>query len=429
MEVTEEIRILLRTRRKELKYTIEDVVNKTISSNNTKPSLSISTISSIERGDLKNVKQETFDLIVGILGLSITDYELKIKPIKVAFGSCLWSSPIINVVVDEPFDKKRNLELPGLKLTCYNNEQQNQSNAKEQFYLDKFNLNPDENKNSILTANETLSLLENGDVDIAFLPVMTAQKSNDIFRIARCMNTVKGGVYLFIVGKSNDDNLKGWSKEPTKFNYEKLNNIKEVLESSKSADSDKCCFVFPKNSVARIEIEESLYEDTYYEKQAIEITTNEKFKTEILSRIQAFFKNTNATYFVYAGWDYHIHLLQKIFSQEHSSHKELKGLIAEYFDGYRFTKYGHPYPTISYDCIALESRYEYLKNHTGLKTLLKLIGKSVNELNAVKFSKSNSRYRMIAEFLQMEKTFVDSVLKRINWEFLIYPEMYDKELK
>jgi hypothetical protein len=77
----------------------------------------------------------------------------------------------------------------------------------------------------------------------------------------------------------------------------------------------------------------------------------------------------------------------------------------------------------------LENKVDYVKNHKGFKTLLNILSKSVKELQSIKHSNLNSRHRMIAAFLDMDKMFVDSVLQRINWEFLIYPEMYDKDLK
>jgi len=423
MEISLEIQKQIKEKREQLGLTISDLVKRTIPVGEVKPLISVSAISSIERGELKNIKQETFDLIAKALGLEISDKRIIESPLRTAFGACLWASPLLNAVAKEVTSDgiEERLTLNGLKLTCFAD-----INGAPEFLV-KYNQKPDKQLNNILTANETLRLLESETVDIAFLPVMTTEHTNGIVRIARCMNTVKGGVYLYVLGRKEDENLRDFISDPDYFDYEKLHKIKMIF-SYTGRDEEmikRCCFAFPKNSIAQIEIEQTLYGDTYYDKQSIEIKTAHDFENEIQNRITTFFKDSKAQYFIFAGWDYHIEILNKLYPKNGMN----SAFIGKKFDGYRFTKYGHPFAQISYDCVMLENKVDYVKNHKGFKTLLNILSKSVKELQSIKHSNLNSRHRMIAAFLDMDKMFVDSVLQRINWEFLIYPEMYDKDLK
>lgn len=426
MEITSQIRETLINKRKELGLILTDVSNKSGKTKSGKPALSVSTLSAIERGKLTGLKEETFRLLADILKLDVRGWMADQRIIKVAFGNCCWASPLINAVVKDTEKKDEPLQLQNLWLSCY------ADNQGEPVFLKTYNQSPEEEQ-QIFTGIETLSLLQNDKVDVAFLPVLTTERAAGIIRIARCMNTGKGGVYLFIIGKKGINNMKADLEldfsSSDNYDYEALKRIKNSLEGK--ALNESCCFVFPQNSIAQIEIVDKLFGKTAFPKYELEITSNVKFENDIKDRIDKFFKeNEKAKYFVYAGWDYHIDKLKKIFKNNsyNLTNTDLT-VVGKEFDGYKFTKYGYPFAMMSYDCVTLESKYDYLLKHPGLFKLLSLLSESVIVLNNSKPNINNPRYRLINQFLKMEQETTDTVLKRINWEFLIYPEMFDKNLK
>ncbi len=431
MDITNQLRETVIHKRKELGLTLTDVSNKSGKTKSGKPALSVSTLSAIEKGKLTGLKEETFRLLADILKLDVGGWMADQRIVKVAFGPCCWAAPVINAVVKDTDKTDEPLQIQNLWLSCY------ADNNNEPIPLTSYNQSPT-TEHHTLTANETLGLLQNDKIDVAFLPVLTAERATGIVRIARCMNTGKGGVYLFIVGKKGTGGKKSDLEHDftsdDEFDYAKLKKIKDVLKGKDTAehtfDKDSCCFVFPKNSIAQIEIEQTLFDETVYQKTELEISSIGNFETEIKNRIDKFFEEkTKAKYFIFAGWDYHIDLMRRIFESKYKTINQKTELVGREFDGYRFTKYGHPFALMSYDCVTLESKYEYLLKHPGLSRLLSLLSENVKVLNQVKFKVNNSRYRLINRFLGMRQEATDSVLNRINWEFLIYPEMFDKNLK
>ena len=427
MEITEKIRDAIQQKRTAMKLSLTDISR--LSAKAGKSTISVSTLSAIEKGKLKGVKDDTFKILGSILNWDVSSLVQDKKIVRVAFGLCCWAAPIINAIVKDSADQNENLGFSNLLFSCYSDSNNNL------VPLVTYNQSP-EKQHNIFTANETLTLLQENKVDVAFLPVLTAERAPGIVRIARCMNTGKGGVYLFIIGRKRDGNsdLESEFDLPGKYDYEALKKIKGVLrgkEENQNYHKDSCCFIFPKGSIAQKEIEQSLFDDTPYDKEEIEISTTEKFEKEVIEKVNKFFKKDQATYFVYAGWDFHIDKLKTIFKNGNFSAEDGDQLIGREFDAYRFTKFSHPFAMMSYDCITLESKYDYLINppHPGLLKLLSVLSENVNILNQVKFKNNNSRYRLINKFLQINQDTTNSILNRINWEFLIYPEMFDKNLK
>ena len=275
-------------------------------------SVGISTINAIENATVGQVKDKTFQKITDALKMSPEQYDQKrLEKIRVGFGACLWATPLLRRIVKEPLsdnghdgkDALKDLDLKDLELYCYYDDH------GAPYRLTQYNQHPDPKHNRILTANETLRLLQEDMLDIAFLPIETSDKASGIVRIARCMNTVKGGVCLLIIGKDERDETDSLTPEnPDDMigEYKKLDSIKEILTSDKPGDSQKCCFVFPLGTIAEIEINSVLFEKTYYSKHAIESLTSEAFDMKIEKMITEFFKNQESKYFVYAGWDYNI---------------------------------------------------------------------------------------------------------------------------
>lgn len=430
MDVSIQLRELIATKRKELGLSLTEVSNRSGKTKSGKPILSISTLSAVENGKLTGIKEETFAALAKILQIDTRDYLIDERLVKVAFGLCCWASPVIGAVVkeknlNEAADKLEPLKVPNLWFTCY------ADNEDKPIELKAYNQKPNESHH-ILTANETLNLLRENVVDIAFLPVLTAKRTPGIFRIARCMNTGKGGVYLFVIGRTKEgvqSPLEHPYEQGGEFDYENFKAIRDTLKATNNGE--KCCFVFPKNSIAQKEIEDTLYSDTDYPKHGIEVSSVANFDSEIRKRIAQFFKNEDAQFFVYAGWDYHIDRLRKLFPKKNKflATIDSKTLIGREFDGYRFTKPGHPFGQMSYDCVTLESKYDYLRSHPGLYKLLGILGENVNELNAAKHKKNSTFYRHLNYMLGIEPDTLDPILNRIHWEFLIYPEMLDKNLK
>jgi len=98
-------------------------------------------------------------------------------------------------------------------------------------------------------------------------------------------------------------------------------------------------------------------------------------------------------------------------------------------DIYWFTKPGYPFIQISYDCVTMENNYSFIKDHPTLVELLATVSEGVGKLNIYKNKKGNSVYRQLNRFLLMKESRLDETLNRINWEFLVYPELFNKNLK
>jgi transcriptional regulator with XRE-family HTH domain len=428
MEITNQLKEIIINRRKELELTLTDVSSRSVKTKSGKPALSVSTLSAIERGVLKGLKEETFRLLADILTLDVGGWMTDQRIVKVAFGPCCWAAPVINAIVKETDKTDEPLQLQNLWLSCY------ADNNNETVPLTTYNQSPTKDHH-ILTANETLKLLKNDKIDIAFLPVLTAERATGIVRIARCMNTAKGGIYLFVIGKKGIDgkfsDLEHNFSSSDDYDYEALKRIKVELEGKKLdkngkpiVDEKSCCFLFPKGTMGQ-KIVESIFGETIYPKYELEISSTDNFLQEIRQRIEKHFEHPSSKYFVFAGWDYHIIKLKEEFTAKYA----VENLVGKEFDSYRFTQYGKPFTMMSYDCVTLESKYEYLQKHPGLSRLLSILSEGVNELNLAKFKVRHPRYRLISDFLRIEQKFTDSILNRISWEFLIYPEMFDKNLK
>lgn len=399
MEVTPALSALIKEKRKALNLSLNDIKTKS------GDIVSISTLSAIERGDLVSVKDETFEKITSILQIDITG----INTLRIAFGYCAWASVLISAVVNE-VNTDENLRFKNLKFTCYNEEN------GDPVFLTKYNQRLDIKKNhKILTANETLNLLEQDKIDIAFLPIETSERVSGIVRIARSMNTVRGGVYLFVIGK----------KDKSETVIKNMDVIKETLWNEDKIPQKKCCFVYPLNSIAQYEVNRSLFENTYFKKEAMHITDPEFFLNDIETRVKNFFQEEGSEFFVFVGWDYHIDKLIMKYGED-SNNSEYFG---KEYDSYHFAKEDVPIALVSYDCVTKENKADYIRNSSGLKELFQVLSENINILNIMRRSNNNSLYVKITEFLQMDLSFVNKVLKQIHWEFLIYPEMFDKNLK
>lgn len=79
--ITLEMREQIRRKRKELKMTLSDVVKKSIKKG-MNPPLSVSTISSVERGDLVRIKIQKLKMLFDILQLDFETQDVK----KISFG-------------------------------------------------------------------------------------------------------------------------------------------------------------------------------------------------------------------------------------------------------------------------------------------------------------------------------------------------------
>ena len=77
----------------------------------------------------------------------------------------------------------------------------------------------------------------------------------------------------------------------------------------------------------------------------IEISTALKFVSDIKQKILEFFKNPKSEYFVYAGWDFHIHKLKTMFSKDNNFCQRIGEyeLVGVAFDSQHFTKYRYPF--------------------------------------------------------------------------------------
>ena len=430
MEISTTLKELIQNKRLELGLTKTDIENKAGKDKKGKPILSVSTLSAIEMGKQKGLKDDKFQVLASILKLEGKDTMNDQRTIRVAFGPCCWAAPVINVVVKDTDKLDEPLQLQNLWLSCY------ADNNNDPLQLISYNQSP-KDEHHILTANETNELLQNDKIDIAFLPVLTTEMSPGIIRIARCMNTVKGGVYLFIVSKKGINKEKSLLEKVAahevpgrkKTNSIEFKEIKDIL--AQTDDSNKCCFVFPRNTIAQRMVEKMLYDDTQYEKHEMEISTPRQFIIDIEKKISTFLEKPDSEYFVYAGWDFHIDKLKAKFKEKDEFSHKIGGLdlIGMAFDSHHFHRYHHPFAQISYDCVTLESKYDYVTSHPGLFKLLSLLSENVNKLTGFKHTKNNTRYRLISNFLQMEQTTTDSILNKINWEFLMYPEMFNKNLR
>jgi transcriptional regulator with XRE-family HTH domain len=431
MKISDELRQTILENRKKLGLSLTDISTKSGVNTKGKPLLSVSTLSAIEKGKQVGMKEESYKVLAEILKLENGEI-LSAKTLKVAFGPCCWAAPLINAIVDDTTNQDELLQYPNLLFTCYTDE------SGKPIPLEFYNQSPESYQKSnpskecgILTANESLSLLKKNEVDIVFLPVLTAERETGIVRIARSMNTGKGGVYLFIIGRKGDDPspLEAEFNNHMGIGYVEFEQIKKVLNATNN--KGQCCFVFPKGSIAQREVEENLFDETQYEKHGLNVSSIKDFEDEIKKRVVSFFEQQNAKYFVYAGWDYHIDKLMNMFPKAKKRIAKIgsNNYVGIEFDGYRFTKPGYPFPQMSYDCITLESKYDYLIKHPGLHDLLSILSKNINVLNQLKESSNNSRYRLINNFLGMNLSTTNAILKRINWEILIYPEMFDKNLK
>lgn len=431
MEITSDLKELIKQKRQELGLSLTAVSDLSKKQGFSKPVLSVSALSALERGKLKGLKDETFQMLAHIVGIPPEKY-ISSRPLLVAFGVSCWAAPIINSIVsDNESDESKQpelLNLESLSLTCFAEE-----NGKPVF-INEYNQHPKTKmKHHILTANEIMELLQREEIDIGFLPVLAAKEFPGLSKIARCMNSAKGGIYLYVIAEEGTKELEAPEENfgPTKnFNYEQFGRLKKILEATHCAKPsvDECRFVFPRNSSAQHLVEQLLFDNTPYKKQELEITSIEYFIADITTRIKKFFSEKDARFFVYAGWDYQVDKLNKEFKKGKKI-IDKKTYIGHAFDSYRFTKYGAPFTQMSYDCITKEDKTGFLQTHPGLTKLLTMLSENVKVLTNNKFKKNNSRYRMISDFLEMDQDFTDSILNRITWEFLLYPELFDKNLK
>ena len=414
MEVSEQLRDLIQKKRRAKNWTLSKLADVT--------GLSIATLSAIETGALKGIKDETFHILAKNLELEPHSY-ISSDTLRIAFGPCCWASAVINSVVKDTKSSDEPLDIPNLQFFCYADEQ------KQPVSLQYYNQLLQRGQR-VLTANETLGLLMEDEVDIAFLPALTTKNERGIERIARTMNTVKGGLYLFIIVRSDDrDHPFRPEADSDSISPEEFGKIRTALTSCKKEDEGLCCFTFPKGSIASEEVQNKLFMGTeYYEKYQLEMMEVVNFEKEIEDRVHDFFAgHPKAKYFVYAGWDYHIDKLKKKFSKSHI----VKGnsYYGKEFDSYRFTQCDVPFTQMSYDIVTTTEKYDQLHDHEGMIKLLSLLGTNVNQLNALKSSAGNIQYRLIGKFLDMDREFNSRVLNSINWEFLLYPEWFDKRLK
>jgi transcriptional regulator with XRE-family HTH domain len=425
VDISEQLRETIQKKRKAKSLTLLALSKLMTPIGQDQPIISIAALSAIETGTLKGIKNDTFKRLAEVLELD-ADSWVDQDTVKVAFGPCCWAASVINSMIKDTKAIEEKLDIPKLQFFCYADEE------KQPIPLSWYNQQLKKGQR-VLTANETLSLLLNNEVDIAFLPAGTAEDDLNVVRIARTMNTVKGGVYLFIIARAEDkDHLLRKDHHDDAVNAQhEFANIKRIMTSSNPKDKGQCCFAFPKGSIASHEVQRKLFKGTkQYMKQELEMLEIPDFGAEIMDRVHEYFSgNKNAKYFVYAGWDYHIDKLKKLFAVDVAREIKGHGYIGKEFDSYRFVPRGQPFTQMSYDCVTTVDKYEMLQKHEGMAKLLLMLGTNVNQLNSLKESGGNARYRLISKYLQMDEDFTDEVLTRINWEFLIYPEWFDKRLQ
>lgn len=409
MQITSSTLKLLTRKRDSLAFSLTDISRSAGDDQNGKPILSVPTLSLIFSGKLTSIRDETFKVLAQVLGVEEGEVsDIAEEKLRVAYGLSGWASPLIATMVSDIPNRK--LDFPSLEFYRSINATNGRLNKLE-FFSQKV-----EETESILTAKEIQHLLRTKQIDVGFLPAMTTDGVAGIAKVSRSMNTTKGGVYLYIIEQTADKAQKHSLDDEE----DGIGKVKEQLCQNSEINPTNSIFVFPDGSIAKILIEQILFSKTKYEQRGIEVGTLAQFSQTIRNEMDKFFKK-GGRYFVFAGWDYLIDKLEMYVN----GNQNYKGKIV---DAYRLTDENLPYTPMSYDCVVLEENLDQLKRHPGFIDLLTLLSERVKDLN-VKKTISNSLYRLIADFLQMDRAFCEDVLNRINWEFLIYPELYNKNLK
>jgi len=385
MKLTPKLREEIIRRMQEMKLSHLNVSNKAGTTDTNKPYISKQTISNIVRGKQQTLGDEAFSKLAEVLNLDKTLYLKNPLMLRIAFDPSCYAAPIITSLVNDN-GKEKELDNEKLLFSCYEEDgvpviqsTYNQTPPIDQAFIQKENqviqaasdehqddsqtekhvIQPESDEHQensqkevrIFTPNETLGLLRDGKIDIAFLPVLTAEETPGIIRIARCMNTVKGGLYLFVIEKKAsartltplETDFFDKSKE---FRYDLFKPIRDIItQKDELSQEDKrvivnkmlqegytqayinevtnqgelednrCCFCFPQNSIAEVITERKLFAHTSYKKHPIEVKNIPNFQEDIMKRVKKFFEDfPEAKYFIVVGWDVLIDRLYTLFT-------------------------------------------------------------------------------------------------------------------
>jgi len=437
MEISESLKETIKLKRQQLKYTLARVSLLSGTKKSGKPFLSSSTLSAIEKGKLTGIKTETYEKLREILNLDVEQENGEQNKIKCAFGRCYWASPIINTLVKDTLegtDSNEPLMINKIQFFGLNGREKSLKPIKT------YNQEIDEGVDSFFTANEILPFLDEGKIDIAFLPVKTTEKIPGTMRLARIMNTIKGGVLVYVLCKDTE-----YSVLEEKTDEDIINML-----AKPDIDHNDYQIVYPKDSIAQFVVEE-YFSEIGITSFAVTSFTIQEFKDKVIKQIEDFFftsKNfdsSNKKYFIFVGWDILVDHFKKEIERKKSEdnatlqYSSIKDYILE---AYYFANKNAPFITMSYDCVTVTKKFDDLIKHEGLKELFKILIRNIAELERIKKLEekkilkeknnagddSNPRYRLINKYLNISNNKVKGDLKKINWEFLLYPEMYSKEL-
>jgi transcriptional regulator with XRE-family HTH domain len=478
MEITRELSETIKGRRKQLKMTLQSL--------STECKVAVSTLSMIESGGLKVLKDDTYERIAK--ALSIEDYSPSENIFKIGFGHTLWAAPYILAL-----SKANNRDVKFIKSASFTESDQSNNEEIIPKYIDfgeilndeilqtpgvVYNPNQDSTEDfdsitSISTINSEsivqkelkaysapnlIALLEENELDGIFIPSSVLDyyttAKNEFIKVATLVSSSYGGTLLSVYGSDVFFRETEMSSDKSG-SHNKFNSLNELLEHCLNLNTEDITIVnvlYPQRTICEEHYKMAFihFKNEWMENKSKKIKFVEKriedlsltkdialFVKEMLDRKELVFL---------LGWHPLSDWIESAVKLEVSSRNN--DIKVFYYDLLQqMPDFIHPM-TFDFSLVMRKSDIQN-KNYKGdlmLNTLLNILLVNIKEINKeianlkIRFRETPSLrlvYRdsgeyiipIVAKYLNMREGECAYALTKITFFLSLYPEFYfcDKE--
>ena len=356
--------------------------------------IDISTLSKIENGTYKGVKEENLVVIARALHTTVEELREGTGMFRTGVGACSWAACLLYMIAEDKMPEK-------LSIGYY--ERENEDNKKMIRFLSSdgtsIDLKKPNQNDEFLTAPELIEKLLNNEFDTVFVPSQTYDDQPDITRIASIVNTTKGGVELLVVSKLPSETSR--------------------TELIKSVQDSPTLFIYLKDTIAEKQISHTFTDCENADFEFLSMDKREKFLNSIIGKINTYNDDYQYVNIVFAGWNPHISWIKK----ELNTQKTASTILPLY----EFTKPNEGFLGVQFDCIIKSDKKDLSKNNQILMELFKSIRTVIAKIEQLK--RLNSRHPMLKTICELQLVTDPSLqkeifeeLRTINFELQFYPE-------